>query len=128
MLRRHLRRVPLELAEYARLGEGQRSSEQGWRTFLASGGVEDWVVLRGGATAVFKVDSLHGALRLAQAVSQVPGVEGSGMLLTVGDNHLSVRLAQCVFRLVSHIDIARAISATARSHGIVADRARAQEV
>ena len=33
-------------------------SEQGWREFLAADGVDDWVVLHGGATAVFRVPSL----------------------------------------------------------------------
>lgn len=104
-------------------------SEHGWKTFLAAEGVEDWVVLHGGATAVFKVDSLRGAIRLTDAISQVPGVEGSGALLTVADGQLSVRLSRGVFRLEeSHIDIARAVSATARSQGAVAERARVQEV
>jgi hypothetical protein len=35
-------------------------SEQGWREFLAAEGVQDWVVLHGGATAVFRVASLSG--------------------------------------------------------------------
>jgi 4a-hydroxytetrahydrobiopterin dehydratase len=79
--------------------------------------------------AVFRVGSLGEAVRLADAVSQVPGVEGSGALLTVADDHLSVRLSRGVFRLEeSHVGIARAVSATARAHGSVADRARAQEV
>ena len=104
-------------------------SEQGWKSFLAADGVEDWVVLHGGAITVFRVGSLGEAVRLADAVSQVPGVEGSGALLTVADDHLSVRLSRGVFRLEeSHVGIARAVSATARAHGAVADRARAQEV
>jgi 4a-hydroxytetrahydrobiopterin dehydratase len=28
-------------------------SEQGWRDFLSAEGVDDWVVLHGGPTAVF---------------------------------------------------------------------------
>ena len=104
-------------------------SEQGWKAFLVAEGVEDWVILHGGAAAVFTVGSLGDAVRLADAVSQVPGVDGSGVLLTVADDHLSIRLSRGVFRLEeSHIDIARAISATARSHGSVAERTRAQEV
>jgi len=104
-------------------------SEQGWKTFLAAEGVEDWVVLHGGATAVFRVASLREAVRLADAVSEVPGVEDSGTLFTVADDHVSVRLSRGVFRLEeSHIGIARAISAMARSHGAVAERDRAQEV
>ena len=104
-------------------------SEQGWKAFLAAQGVEDWVVLHGGATAVFRVASLREAVRLADAVSRVPGVEGVGTLLTVADDHVSVRLSRGVFRLEeSHIDLAKAISAAARSHGAFAERHRAQEV
>jgi 4a-hydroxytetrahydrobiopterin dehydratase len=104
-------------------------SEQAWQEFLAAEGVEDWVVLHGGATAVFRVPSLGEAARLAVAVAQVPGLDGSGVLLTVADDRLSVRLTRGVFRLeVRHIDLARAVSATAQRHGAVADRAGVQEV
>ncbi len=104
-------------------------SEQGWREFLAAEGVDDWVVLHGGATAVFRVPSLGAAAQLAEAVAQVPGLEGSGTLLTIADGRLSVRLTRGVFRLEErHIALARAVSAMARAHGAVADRAGAQEV
>jgi 4a-hydroxytetrahydrobiopterin dehydratase len=104
-------------------------SERGWREFLAAKGVDDWVVLHGGATAVFRAPSLGEAARLAEAVAQVPGLEGSETLLTIADGSLSVRLTRGVFRLEErHIALARAISATARVHGAVADRTRAQEV
>lgn len=104
-------------------------SEQGWKAFLAAEGVEDWVVLHGGAIAVFRVSSLREAVRLADAVSQVPGVGGLGTLLTVADDHVSVRLSRGVFRLEeSHIDLAKAVSAAARAHGAIAERHRAQEV
>jgi 4a-hydroxytetrahydrobiopterin dehydratase len=42
-------------------------SEQGWQDFLAAEGVDDWVVLHGGATAVFRVGSLSEAARLAES-------------------------------------------------------------
>jgi 4a-hydroxytetrahydrobiopterin dehydratase len=104
-------------------------SEQGWREFLAAEGVGDWVVLHGGAAAVFRVPSLGEAARLAVAVAQIPGLDGSGALLTIADDRLSVRLTRGVFRLeAQHIDLARAISATARSHGAVAERSGVQEV
>jgi 4a-hydroxytetrahydrobiopterin dehydratase len=104
-------------------------SEQGWQEFLAAEGVDDWVVLHGGATAAFRVPSLGDAARLAAAVAEVPGIDGSGALLTVAGDRLSVRLTRGVFRLEArHIDLARAVSATARQHGAVADRAGAQEV
>jgi len=104
-------------------------SEQGWQDFLAAEGVADWVVLHGGATAVFRVPSLGDGARLADAVAQVLGLAGSGALLTVADDRLTVRLTRGVFRLeVAHIDLARQISATARQHRGVADRAAVQEV
>ena len=104
-------------------------SEQGWQKFLAAEGVEDWVVLHGGAAAVFRVPSLGGAAQLAEAVTHVPGLAGSGALLTIADDRLSVRLTRGVFRLEEqHIELARAVSATARKLGAVADRTRVREV
>src|SRR3954447_332167 len=103
-------------------------STQGWQTFLAAEGVEDWVVLHGGATAVFRVPTLGEAAQLAGAVAGLSGLEGSGVLLTVADDRLTVRLSRGVFRLEErHIDLARAVSATAGEHGGVRDRAGTQE-
>lgn len=104
-------------------------SEQGWQEFLDAEGVEDWVVLHGGATAVFRVSSLGEAARLAEAVAHVSGLEGSGALLTIAGDRLSVRLSRGVFRLEHrHIDLARAVSAIARTLGAVADRTGVHEV
>jgi 4a-hydroxytetrahydrobiopterin dehydratase len=104
-------------------------SEQGWREFLAAEGVADWVVLHGGATAVFRVPTVREAAQLAEAVARVPGLEGSGTLLTIAGGRLSVRLTRGVFRLEErHIALARAVSAIARGHGAVADRTCAQEI
>ena len=104
-------------------------SEKGWREFLAADDLDDWVVLHGGATAVFHVPSLGDAAQLAVAVAQVPGLEGSGALTTLADDCLTVRLTRGIWRLERrHLDLARGISAVAARHGAVADRARAQEV
>ena len=104
-------------------------SEQGWKAFLAADGVDDWVVLHGGATAVFRAGSLGNAARLAVAVTRVDGFEGSGALLTIADARLTVRLTRDLWMLeASHIEVARAVSAVARDHGAVADRAAVQEV
>jgi 4a-hydroxytetrahydrobiopterin dehydratase len=104
-------------------------SEQGWRQFLAAEDVDDWVVLHGGAAAVFRCESLGEAARLAAAVAQVPGFEGSGALMTVTDACLTVRLTRGIFRLEPrHLDLARGVSAVARLHGAVADRSGVQEV
>ncbi len=104
-------------------------SEQGWRGFLAAEGVEDWVVLHGGATAVFRVGSVREAAQLAEAVAAVPGLEGSGTLLTIADARLTVRLSRDLWQLEpQHVELARAVSAVAREHGAVSDRSAVQEV
>ncbi len=104
-------------------------STQGWRDFLAAEGLGDWVVLHGGAVAVFRVESLVEAAELAQAVAGVVGLDDSWTLLTIADRQLTVRLARGVEKLEQrHIHVARAVSAVARRHGIDADRAQAQEV
>lgn len=104
-------------------------SEQGWRDFLAADGVEDWVVLHGGATAVFRVQSLGEAARLAEAITKVPGLAGSAVVLTVAEASLTVRLTRDVWQLEpQHIELARSVSSVARSHGAIGDRAAVQEV
>ena len=104
-------------------------SEQGWREFLGAEGVGDWVVLHGGVTAVFRLPSLRDAAQLAEAVAQVPGLEGSGTLLTIADDRLTVRLTRGVFRVeAQHIALARAVSEVARTHRAVVDRTAVQEV
>ena len=104
-------------------------SEQGWREFLSAEGVDDWVVLHGGATAVFRVPSLVAAAQLAEAMARVPGLDGSGALLTIADGRLTVRLSRGVFRLEEqHIALARNVSAVAQAHGAVAEPTAAQEV
>lgn len=104
-------------------------SEQGWQDFLGAEDVDDWVVLHGGPTAVFRVRSLIEAARLAEAVASVPGLEGSGALLTIVDASLTVRLSRDLWQLERrHVELARAVSAVARAHGATADRAAVQEV
>jgi 4a-hydroxytetrahydrobiopterin dehydratase len=103
-------------------------SEQGWKAFLDADGVEDWVVLHGGATAVFRVGSLAESAQLAEAVAAVVGGE-PGILMTVASDRLTVRLTRDVWQLESrHVDVARAVSAAAASRGAVPDRSKVQEV
>ena len=104
-------------------------SEQGWRAFLAAEGVGDWVVLHGGATAVFRVGSLADAAALAEAIAAVPGLEASSALLTLSAGGVTVRLTRDLWHLEPvHVDLARAVSEVARSSGAVADRGAVQEV
>ncbi|UJP40206.1 VOC family protein [Cellulomonas palmilytica] len=104
-------------------------SERGWRAFLAADGVDDWVVLHGGAAAVFRVPTLADAARLASAIADVPDIEGVGVHLGISDGRLSVRLTRDLWLLDDeHVDLARAISAVARAHGATPDRGAVQEV
>jgi 4a-hydroxytetrahydrobiopterin dehydratase len=104
-------------------------SERGWRAFVDAEGVDEWVVVHGGAAAVFLVPSLRAAAQLAEAVTKVPGVQGGGVLLTLADDRLTVRLTRGVFRLEQrHVELARAVSAVARAHGAAAERSLVHEV
>lgn len=104
-------------------------SEQGWREFLDADGLADWVVLHGGATAVFRVASMAQAAELAGALSGIPGLDESGALLTIASDRLSVRLTRDLWALdAAHRELAAAVSTVARSLGAVADRGAVQEV
>ena len=103
-------------------------SEQGWRDFLSADGVDDWVILHGGPTAVFRVGSLQEAARLAAAVAEVPGLEPR-TLLTAASDRLTVKLTREMWGTEArHVEVARAISAIAREHGATGDRGAVQEV
>jgi 4a-hydroxytetrahydrobiopterin dehydratase len=104
-------------------------SEQGWQEFLRAEGLDDWVVLHGGATALFRVGSVGDAARLAEGIADVAGLEGSGALLTIADDRLTVRLSRDMWQLEPrHVELARAVSAVAKEHGAVADRTSVREV
>lgn len=103
-------------------------SEQGWREFVAADDIEDWVVLHGGPTAVFRAASVAEAAQLAAAVAETPGLEPRTML-TVSGGFLTVKLTREVWGTESrHIDVARAISALARERGAKAERSAVHEV
>lgn len=103
-------------------------SEQGWREFLSADGVDDWVILHGGPTAVFMVGSLQEAARLAAAVAEVPGLEPR-TLLTCASDRLTVKLTREMWGTEArHVEVARAISELARQRGASADRGAVQEV
>lgn len=104
-------------------------SEQGWRAFLDADDLDDWAVLHGGPTAVFRTDSMVEAARLAVVIAAVPGVAGTRAALTITEGRLTVRLTREMWGTeAEHIELARAISAVAREHGARADLAAVQEV
>jgi 4a-hydroxytetrahydrobiopterin dehydratase len=103
-------------------------SEQGWKQFLGSQDVDDWVVLHGGPKAVFKVSSLENSARLAMAIAAAP-LSHCELLITISKTSLSVRITRDIWQIEPHhLEIARAISEIASQHGFAADRAGAQEV
>ena len=109
-------------------GAAARVSEKGWRDFLAGRGA-DWVVLHGGAAAVYRVGSLREAVELAGAIARIPGLEELGAVLTINGRSLTVRLTRDMWQLKSkHVKFARAVSEAARACGAKADRAAVQEV
>ena len=104
-------------------------SEQHWKEFLQAEGLEDWVVLHGGPSAVFVTDSLADAAELSRAVAQLPGLEGSHAQLTIVSKRLTVRLTREVWNIeTEHINLAREISKVAKSLNAVADPNQVQEV
>ncbi|MBB6629588.1 hypothetical protein H5V45_19870 [Nocardioides sp. KIGAM211] len=103
-------------------------SEEGWRQFLAAEDVDDWVVLHGGPTAVFRVDSLQEAALLAAAVADVEGLPPRTVLSAASDR-LTVKLTREMWGTeADHVDVARTISAVARQRGATADRGAVHEV
>ncbi len=104
-------------------------SDQGWKEFLATEDLTDWVVLHGGPTAVFQTKSLAAAAELAQAIAQLPGLDGTAAHLSLVSRSLTIRLTREVWNTeIEHIKIAREISKIARSHSAVANPGLVQEV
>jgi 4a-hydroxytetrahydrobiopterin dehydratase len=104
-------------------------SEAGWRAFLAADDIDDWAILHGGPTAVFRTRSMLEAAELAVAVAAIPGLAGSRAALTITDGRLSVRLTREMWGTeADHADVARAISRLAREHGATSDLEAVQEV
>jgi 4a-hydroxytetrahydrobiopterin dehydratase len=104
-------------------------SDQGWKDFLAAEGLKDWVVLHGGPTAVFQTQTLADAAALAQAIAQLPGLDGTPAHMSIVSKSLTIRLTREVSNTeVEHIALAREISKIAKTQGAVADSGLVQEV
>jgi 4a-hydroxytetrahydrobiopterin dehydratase len=100
--------------------------------FHESDGVEDWRVIGDGAGAFFKTRSFAAAARFVQAIGDVPGVEDhrpdvdlrhdgvTVRLLTTGEDYYGMSRRD--------VDLARRISAAARTLGISADPSAVQSV
>ena len=104
-------------------------SDLGWKEFLAAEGLVDWVVLHGGPTAVFQTNTLADAAALAQAIAQLPGLDGTPAHMSILTKSLTIRLTREVWNTeIEHIELAREISKIANSHAAVAAPSMVQEV
>ena len=104
-------------------------SDQGWKAFLEAEGLEDWVVLHGGPTSVFKTKTLADASALAQAIAQLPGLDCTPAHMSILTKSLTIRLTREVWNTeIEHIELAREISKIANSHAAVAAPIMVQEV
>jgi 4a-hydroxytetrahydrobiopterin dehydratase len=104
-------------------------SDQGWRAFLDAQDLDDWVVLHGGPTAVFKTASLTEAAALAVAISDIPGINQPHVQISLVSDALTIRLTREVLIMEpEHLELARQISSVAAAHGAVAAPNRVQEV
>ncbi|MEY4740503.1 MAG: hypothetical protein RL402_28 [Actinomycetota bacterium] len=104
-------------------------SDQGWKAFLATEDLIDWVVLHGGPTAVFQTKTLAAAAELAQVIAQLPGLDGTPAHMSIVSKSLTIRLTREVSNTeVEDIELAREISKIARNHGAVGDPSLVQEV
>jgi 4a-hydroxytetrahydrobiopterin dehydratase len=111
------------------LERGVFMSDQGWKEFLSAKDLEDWVVLHGGPTAVFQTKTLADAAALAQAIAQLPGLDGTPAHMSIVTKGLTVRLTREVWNTeVEHIELARDISKIAKAQGAVASPGLVQEV
>ena len=104
-------------------------SDQGRKAFLAAEGLDDWVVLHGGPTAVFQTHSLAAAADLAALIAQLPELHGTPAQLSIVAQSLTVRLTREVSNTeAEHIQVARQISEIAASVGAIGNPAMVQEV
>lgn len=97
------------------------------RSFSTAEGVADWRVCDGGASAWYGCDSLGAGAQFALAVSELPEVGARPVDLDLRPDGVAVRLFTYAPSPdgLSQADLvsARAISALARSYGLVADPA-----
>lgn len=100
------------------------------RAFHDSGGVEDWRVLFTGAHAYFRVRSFAEAARFVTAIAEVAKAVGQFPDVDLRPEGVTVRTASGDYGALSErdVDLARRISAEARTLQIEADPSQVQVV
>jgi 4a-hydroxytetrahydrobiopterin dehydratase len=100
--------------------------------FRESEGAEDWRVLGDGASAYFRTGSLAAGARLVEAISVLPGVDDLRPAIDVRHDAVTVRMVAFIEgyggMLQGHVELARRISAAARTLGFSADPTAVQSL
>lgn len=102
------------------------------RAFREAGGTEDWPVLGDGAATFVRTTSFEESTRFVAAIGALPGVDEHPPAIDIRTDGVTIRLLTTaddwwgMGRL--DIDLARAISALAREHGLAPDRGEVQSV
>ena len=66
---------------------------------------------------------------MAEAIAKVPGISGTGALLTLADGRLTVRLTRDIWKLEpSYLELVRTIFGDREELGAIPDRGALQEV
>ena len=102
------------------------------KQFHEAEGVEDWRVVGDGANAYFRTGSLAAGARLVQAISELPGVDDLHPDVDVRHDGVTVRMVAFIEgyggMIQGHVDLARKISAAARTLGLPADPSAVQSL
>jgi 4a-hydroxytetrahydrobiopterin dehydratase len=102
------------------------------KQFRESEGVEDWRVLGDGANAYFRTGSLAAGARFVQAISELPGIVDLQPDIDVRHDGVTVRMVAFIEgyggMLKGHVELARKISAAARTLGFSADPTAVQSL
>ncbi len=100
------------------------------KEFHLAGGVDDWRVLGDGACAFFRTGSFAAGARLAAAIGELPGLDAHHPDVDVRHDGVTVRLVTVTddsYGLSERdVELAREISAVARTLGAPADPAAVQ--
>jgi 4a-hydroxytetrahydrobiopterin dehydratase len=102
------------------------------KQFHEAEGAADWRVVGDGACAYFRTGSLAAGARLVQAISELPGVEDGRPDVDVRSDGVTVRLITYTDDYYGmsrrDVELARRISAAARTLGLSADPSVVQSV
>jgi 4a-hydroxytetrahydrobiopterin dehydratase len=102
------------------------------KQFRESEGVDDWRVIGDGACAYFRTGSVAAGARLAQAIGEVPGIDGHQADIDIRKDGVTVRLvtvnSEYYGTSQDDVDLARQVSAAARAQGLTADPSLVQSL